>query len=165
MEESPFPLKAFAAAAVLVSLIGAAAYWFFFWPVVWKAPEGYEVSVPHGWEVHPVDGGMSAGGPVEGGLGSAAASFHPFSGRGRPAWPDAALAHYGARPEEYRTADLEGRPAVFLVFQDGGQKYAALVVDRGDGLVSFAIGCPPGIFERNRPLFDRMVRRFACGKP
>jgi hypothetical protein len=157
-------MKAFAGAAVLVAVLGAAAYWFFFRPVVWTAPEGYEVSLPHEWKVQPVEGGMSASGPVEGGLGSAAASFRPFSGRGRPDWPDAALAHCGARPEEYKTHDLAGRPAVSLIFQDGGRKYAALVVDRGDGMISFRIGCPPGIFDRNRPLFDRMVRRFTCGK-
>jgi hypothetical protein len=158
-------MKVFAGAVVLIAFLGVAAYWFLFRPVVWTAPEGYEVSCPHGWEIKPVEGGMSASGPVEGGSGSAAASYHPLSGGGRPAWPDAALAHYGSRPEEYKTLEHDGRPAVSLVFRDGGSKYAAMVVDRGDGLIAFRIGSHADLFDRNRSLFERMVRWMKCGKP
>jgi hypothetical protein len=158
-------MKTFAGVVILIAAAGGAIFWFLTQPVTWLAPEGYEVSVPHGWEVKPVEGGMSAGSPLENGPGSASASFHPFSGRGRPAWPDAALAHYGARPEEYKTDEIDGRPAVFLIFQESGSKYAAAVVDRGDGLVAFKIGCPTDTFDPKRPLFERMVRRIKCARP
>ncbi len=166
MEESSFPLKPVAGVLILIAALGGGIYWFFTLPVPFTGPEGYEVSVPHGWEIKPHEGGMTAGGLVdEKHYGSASVSFHPTAGGGRPMWPEAALYLVGIRTEWHKTDTIDGRPAVVMTYKDGSTAHLAAVVDRGDGLIFFRIGCPPEVFEPNRSLFERMARRIVCGKP
>jgi len=165
MEESSFPLKAVAGVVIVIAALGGGLFWLLTLPVTYTGPEGYEVSVPHGWEVKPVEGGMTAAGVVEGNRwGSANASYHPFSGGGRPAWPESALALFGVRPDEYRTDEIDKRPAVILVFREDARKFLAAVVDRGDGLIVYRIGCAAEDFDAERAGFERLARRIRCAK-
>ena len=159
-------MKTVAVVLILLAAAGAGLYWFLTLPATFTGPEGWQVCVPRGWEPRPHEGGMSAEGAVQDERrGAAFASFHPFSGGGRPEWPGAAIDFFGVRPEEYRTEEIDGNPAVVMIFTRDSRKQVGAVVDRGDGLIVYRIGCDPRDFGDRRAVFERLARRIRCGKP
>lgn len=153
---------------VVVGCIGGGYYAWSHWPVTADSGKGWSVNFPHGWEFQPAPDGVNdsrivASGPLpeeQRGVGWAFMLFH-----GTLAWPDMVTKNLPLPPEpsSLKEDEIDHKKALFFEYEDQqNMRYMGCAVERGDALIYYAIGCPKGIFDLNRPLLEKCVKGTRC---
>ena len=143
--------------------VAAGGYWYYKnWPTNYTS-QGYSVGFPARW-IYEEKGAnrVDATGPLaEDGQGAGAISAH---GHGGLEWPGFVFQTLGVLPDWQEEVEIDYKKAIKFTYDDGTFRMLAVGVQRGDAVVIYRVGCPKGMFDINRPVFEKSVKSVQCNR-
>jgi hypothetical protein len=161
MSEGPVSFGKPLAYLILLGMGGGGYYYWSTAPVTFEGPR-YAIKLPHAWTYEAKDLGMAARGPLKDETAGAAwSAYHIY---GTLIWPEIGLDKFPKQPDAHQAIEQDGFKAILVTYVDGPWKYRGIAVARPDSIIVYAIGCPSGMFEKNKDLFEKSVRSLECAR-
>src|SRR6185295_3603539 len=151
---------------IVIGCAGGGYYAYSHWPVSVDTGKGWTVSLPHGWSYVPAndptnESKIHCSGPLADEAQGAAWAMMIYHGTLN--WPEMVIKNLPVPPDKQTDDELDHKKALFYEYEDlQGMRWMGCAVERGDALIYYAIGCPKGIFELNRPTLEKSVKGTRC---
>lgn len=151
---------------VIIGCAGGGFYAWKNWPSTYDSGAGWSIAMPHDWTAQSANdptnpSKVHGSGPLpeeQQGVCWAMMVYH-----GTLAWPEMVVKNLPIPPDKSFDDEIDHKKTLFYEYEDlQNTRWMGCAVERGDALIYYAIGCPKGVFEQNRAIFEKSIKGTRC---